>query len=225
MHKFLLLALWAVVSFFLYKIISSILIPDEIPYTKLYTTLFASPYQLSQAAFNLDAKSSVPTTILTTLPPSEQPVDGAGSPNFYSISISGTGINQQASPMRHEYIYKIFSPSRVNATFLSHILGREVSGKEAEYGEANGTISWIHHKLWHSYPREYPRVTFEEIELDNGLWYTSGIESFISTMETSALSGKNVARLIANEWAAEGSGGVSVGRKDEGDNTIDQVEL
>jgi prenylcysteine oxidase/farnesylcysteine lyase len=34
------------------------------------------------------------------------------------------------------------------------------------------------------------------------LWYTSGIESFISTMETSALSGKNVARLIRDEWVA-----------------------
>jgi prenylcysteine oxidase/farnesylcysteine lyase len=177
-------------------------IPDEIPYTKLYTTLFASPFQLNQAAFNLDAKSSVPTTILTTLPLSEQSVDGAGSPGFYSISISGTGINQRASPMRHEYIYKIFSPSRVTASFLSHILGQEVSKEEAEHGKANGTVSWIHHKIWNSYPREYPRVTFEEIEIDDRLWYTSGIESFISTMETSALSGKNVAKLIANEWAS-----------------------
>jgi prenylcysteine oxidase/farnesylcysteine lyase len=62
----------------------------------------------------------------------------------------------------------------------------------------------IHHKLWYSYPREYPRVTFEEIKLDDGLWYTSGIESFISTMETSALSGKNVARLIKDEWTTQG---------------------
>ncbi|XP_014561791.1 hypothetical protein COCVIDRAFT_85947 [Bipolaris victoriae FI3] len=176
-------------------------IPDEIPYTKLYTTLFATPFQLSQAAFNLDVKSPVPTAILTTLPPSEKAVDGAGSPNFYSISITGTGVNKRASPARHEYIYKIFSPSPVNATFLSHILGAEVSEEEAKHGEANGNVSWIHHKLWHSYPREYPRVTFEEIELDDGLWYTSGIESFISTMETSALSGKNVAKLIANGWA------------------------
>ncbi|USP73414.1 Farnesylcysteine lyase [Curvularia clavata] len=200
--------------------------PDEIPYTKLHTTLFASPFQLSQAAFNLDAKSPVPRAILTTLPPSEQPVDGVGSPNFYSISISGTAINQQASPMRKEYIYKIFSPSRVNATFLSHILSRDVSEEEAEHGEANGAVSWIHHKLWHSYPREYPRVTFEEIELDDGLWYTSGIESFISTMETSALSGKNVAKLIANEWAAGDSGkGGSGAAKDESGNEVYQGEL
>jgi prenylcysteine oxidase/farnesylcysteine lyase len=178
-------------------------IPDEIPYTKLYTTLFASPFRLDQKAFNLDTKTPVPQYVLTTLPPSEIPVDGVGSPNFYSVSISDAGLNPESSPVRLEYIYKIFSPARVNATFLSHILGQDVSNEEAEHGNANGTVSWIHHKLWYSYPREYPRVTFEEIKLDDGLWYTSGIESFISTMETSALSGKNVARLIKDKWAAQ----------------------
>ncbi|KAG7149750.1 hypothetical protein HYQ46_001329 [Verticillium longisporum] len=50
---------------------------------------------------------------------------------------------------------------------------------------------------------EYPRITFQEPALGNGLYYTSGIESFISTMETSALMGKNVARLIADELVAD----------------------
>jgi len=36
--------------------------------------------------------------------------------------------------------------------------------------------------------------------LDENLWYTSGIESFISTMETSALMGRNVAKLVVDEW-------------------------
>ena len=35
------------------------------------------------------------------------------------------------------------------------------------------------------------------------MWYTSGIESFISTMETSSLMGMNVARLIADGWKRE----------------------
>jgi prenylcysteine oxidase / farnesylcysteine lyase len=43
-------------------------------------------------------------------------------------------------------------------------------------------------------------VTFEETELAKGLYYTSGIESFISTMETSALMGMNVARLIMDDY-------------------------
>jgi prenylcysteine oxidase/farnesylcysteine lyase len=87
-------------------------------------------------------------------------------------------------------------------------------------------VSWIHHKLWYSYPREYPRVTFEEIKLDDGLWYTSGIESFISTMETSALSGKNVARLIKDEWVAQGlDDSYSKARKDGADDEQYQQEL
>lgn len=45
-------------------------------------------------------------------------------------------------------------------------------------------------------------MTFEEIELAPGIFYTSGIESFISTMETSALMGKNVARLVVDDYLA-----------------------
>ena len=36
------------------------------------------------------------------------------------------------------------------------------------------------------------------------LWYTSGIEGFISTMETSSLMGSNVARLIVDGLMAQG---------------------
>ena len=43
-------------------------------------------------------------------------------------------------------------------------------------------------------------MTFEDPELARGLYYTSGMESFISTMETSALMGMNVARLVVDDW-------------------------
>jgi prenylcysteine oxidase/farnesylcysteine lyase len=180
--------------------------PDVIPYVKMHVTLFASPLKLDPSAFNLGPGESVPQYVLTTLPASEKPLDGnPGSPGFYSISMHYTALNRQSSSPRQEYIYKIFSVEPITAGILSHILGHQVSDREAEGEDVNGTVSWVHRKVWDSYPREYPRVTFEEIELDgeNGaLWYTSGIESFISTMETSALSGKNVAKLIANKWEA-----------------------
>ncbi|KAF3004942.1 hypothetical protein E8E13_007463 [Curvularia kusanoi] len=181
--------------------------PDVIPYVKLHVTLFASPFKLDPSAFNLDPSEAVPQYILTTLPTSEKPADGdPGSPGFYSVSMHYTSLNRRATPPRQEFIYKIFSVESVTSTFLSHILGHSVTESEAQAGDVNGTISWVHRKVWHSYPREYPRVTFEEIRLDGdegALWYTSGIESFISTMETSALSGKNVARLIADKWESE----------------------
>lgn len=178
--------------------------PDAIPYVKLHVTLFASPFQLDPSAFNLAPGESVPQYILTTLPTSEKPSDGnPGSPGFYSISMHYTSLNRRASPPRQEFIYKIFSVEPITSTFLSHVLGQRVSDSEADGEDVNGAVSWVYRKIWHSYPREYPRVTFEEIQLDGedgSLWYTSGIESFISTMETSALSGKNVAKLIANKW-------------------------
>jgi prenylcysteine oxidase/farnesylcysteine lyase len=177
--------------------------PDTIPYMKLYTTLFASPYLLDPLAFNLAPGTPVPQYVLTTLPPSEPSTDSAGSPGFYSISIHNQFTNIHSTPPRLEYIYKIFSPSRVTPDLLSHFLGRPISDAETSHGTVNGSVSWIHHKIWYSYPREFPRVTFEEISLDDGLWYTSGIESFISTMETSALSGKNVARLVRDGWAGK----------------------
>jgi prenylcysteine oxidase/farnesylcysteine lyase len=47
-------------------------------------------------------------------------------------------------------------------------------------------------------------VTFQDPVIRDGLYYTSGIESFISTMETSALMGMNVARLIADDMLGVG---------------------
>jgi hypothetical protein len=98
---------------------------------------------------------------------------------------------------------------------MSGLLGLKAS-KGDMWGDFDGIdrlgkhdISWSYEKVWHSYPYELPRLSFERIRLEGelmdprGIWYTSGIESFISTMETSALMGKNVARLIANDFMAE----------------------
>ncbi|KAJ4341653.1 hypothetical protein N0V87_001668 [Didymella glomerata] len=184
--------------------------PDAIPYVKLHVTLFASPFKLDPAAFKLAPGEVVPQYVLTTLPPLENPRDGhPGSPDFYSVSMHYTSLNQHASPPRQEFIYKVFSVEPITAEILSSLLGHSVSETDAEGENVNGAVSWVHRKVWYSYPREYPRVTFEEIKLDGedgALWYTSGIESFISTMETSALSGKNAARLIADKWALEKKG-------------------
>jgi prenylcysteine oxidase/farnesylcysteine lyase len=184
-------------------------IPDHIPYVRLHVTLFASPLRLDPAAFNMEAGKQVPQYVLTTLPVGEthgSDPNGVGSPGFFSISIVSSGLNPLSTPPnRPEYVYKIFSPSRVNSTFLSKVLGIKVTESDAEDGDPNGLVSWIYHKIWRSYPYEYPRVTFDDIKLDEGLWYTSGIEAFISTMETSALMGKNVAQLIADEWVSRRS--------------------
>ena len=167
--------------------------PPEIPYVDLHVTLFTSPRKLNPQAFNL--ASGVPTTILTT-----PPKTNTNPPPFYSISTLRTLTN----PTTHqrEYLYKIFSPEPLPTPWLHSILtSRPAGGKD--HGERD--ITWIYEKLWQSYPYLPPRITFEDVQLDDEgkVWYTSGIESFISTMETSSLMGMNVARLIVDGWKEE----------------------
>ncbi|OJJ51397.1 hypothetical protein ASPZODRAFT_138495 [Penicilliopsis zonata CBS 506.65] len=192
-------------------------IPDEIPYVELYVTLFSSPHRLSPKYFDLagSGKTVVPETVLTTLPedsnlpPSQS---GVGPAGFWSISTLRTvnSPGSASSPAKH-YVYKIFSPQRVTAKFVSQILGleeEEKEGRDSTVFADNSSIedlpkhhiSWFHEKIWNPYPVLHPRVTFEEAVLAPNMWYTSGMESFISTMETSALMGKNVAALMFQSW-------------------------
>ncbi|KAL2072362.1 hypothetical protein VTL71DRAFT_11705 [Oculimacula yallundae] len=176
--------------------------PDVIPYVTLHVTLFATNKTFSPLFFNLTAGTEVPTTILTTLPADEvpeAPPKGVGSPGFFSISTLRQVINPKT--LEKEYLYKIFSPEKITSEFLSKLFATEVpedlSSIKADSGDA---ITWYYPKVWQSYPYELPRVTFEDPELARGFYYTSGIESFISTMETSALMGMNVAQLIVNDY-------------------------
>lgn len=180
-------------------------LPDSIPYVHLHVTLFASPHTLSPLAFNLLPTASVPEVILTTLPhgASNSAPHVRAPAGFFSISTLRTVRNAAYHTPRVEYLYKIFSPQPINATFLAHLLGfRTHAATLAEVAEED--LSWVYEKRWCSYPYLPPRVTFEEPQLAAGLWYTSGIEGFISTMETCSLMGMNVARLVVDEWEEKG---------------------
>ncbi|KAI9797834.1 MAG: hypothetical protein M1835_006356 [Candelina submexicana] len=176
--------------------------PHKIPYVQLHVTLFTSPHRISPQAFNLSHSTLVPQMILTTLKPNEHPASreaGVGSTGFFSISTQRKVTNPSTDPPSQEYLYKIFSPTPVNSTFLARLLDLPApSTPDSDLPDED--ISWRADKLWYSYPYLYPRITFDDIQLDRGLWYTSGIESFISTMETSSLMGMNVGRLIADDW-------------------------
>ncbi|KAL3462999.1 hypothetical protein BJX64DRAFT_258006 [Aspergillus heterothallicus] len=184
--------------------------PDTIPFQTLHVTLFSSPHPLSWKYFNLKGPSErTPETILTTLPKEIDLGDaeeGVGPAGFWSISTLRTVHTKDEET---HYVYKIFSPTRPTETFIRDILGLEqpawaLQDSESDYSNIGDIpkddVSWFYEKIWHPYPFMYPRVTFEEPILAPGIWYTGGIESFISTMETSALMGKNVAALIARSW-------------------------
>lgn len=196
---------------------------DKIPYVKLHVTLFASPFAISPEFLGLKAGSAVPTTVLTTYADAEDGtsgLEGVGKTGFFSISTLRTIVNPTTG--KDEYLYKIFSPSEVTPEFLSSLLGAKVpetfTGAEApvEGKETVEPVSWYYPHLFHSYPKALPRVTFQDPILGNGVYYTSGIESFISTMETSALMGKNVARLIVDDALGLSTGhAVDAGKESE----------
>ena len=193
-------------------------IPDDIPYVKLHVTLLTSPRRISPRFFGFDDPNArVPETILTTLPENVElgpDPRGVGPVGFWSISTLRTVdylvIKDGEEKREQHYVYKIFSPERPTAEFIAQILGIENSNGTDSVAVPPGNatigdlpkneISWFYEKLWYPYPILYPRVTFEETVLAPNVWYTSGIESFISTMETSALMGRNVAALMVQSW-------------------------
>ncbi|TKA58593.1 hypothetical protein B0A55_11887 [Friedmanniomyces simplex] len=187
-------------------------LPEAIPYVQLHVTLLTSPHLLSPAFFNMPPGKPAPKVILTTLPADEEPQEGAagvGTPGFFIISLLSPVTNPKTGG--REYLYKIFSPEPPSSAFLTHLLGLKQPHHHTESGISEEDISWIYRKVWNSYPYEVPRVTFEEIQLDDNLFYTSGMDAFISTMETNALMGMNVARLIADQWQARVANGTAKG--------------
>jgi prenylcysteine oxidase / farnesylcysteine lyase len=184
--------------------------PEAIDYIALHVTIFASPHLLSPKFFQLGEQKAVPSTILTTLPFRSL---GEHDPSFFfSISTLRT-VPPGKHSAKTQYVYKIFSHQPLKASSIADLYGFEFVPNHKDGPNAGietleqDHISWYHHKLWHSYPVEKPRSTFEKIKLDgdideaSGVWYTSGIEPFISTMETSALMGRNVAKLIVDRVA------------------------
>jgi prenylcysteine oxidase/farnesylcysteine lyase len=182
--------------------------PEQIPYVTLHVTLFTSPHKVSPVYFSLADQKDVPETIITTLPEGldlgdARGVDAVGPAGFWSIS---TLRSIRENSARTQYLYKIFSPTPVTGSWLSNVLGFDYSNTTVAdplTALSKADVTWAVQKMWHSYPYEVPRTTFSKIRYDWGnagsLWYTSGIESFISTMETSALMGKNVAKLVTDE--------------------------
>jgi prenylcysteine oxidase / farnesylcysteine lyase len=198
-------------------------LPSSVDYVSLHVTLFTSPHILSATFFGMPADhyKHVPSTILTTLSPDSN--SSSIEPHkFYSIStLQVLDLAPEGDIASPQYLYKIFSPAPLTGTLMSQLFGFEDSYANKTVTDPISDIpkehlTWFYEKKWHSYPYEIPRTLFERIRLDGrpgsgkGIWYTSGIEPFISTMETSALMGMNVAKLIVDEleWREKETDGI-----------------
>ena len=189
-------------------------VPAPVPYVKLYVKLFTSPYELSASAFGLPWDASVPDTILTTLsPPSSSsddqcPLNGDGSKlsdkvGFFSLSKLRTIYNPRLH--QKEYLYKLFSPTMNGFGYTCHFFGFPIGSDidSSSCGQNHSVVTWSYQRSWNSYPYEYPRTEFEPHSLDGDLWYTGGMDNFISTMETNALMGRKVASDIVDQWTGK----------------------
>lgn len=205
-------------------------IPYNAKYVTLFTSprrLSPSFFGLESQS---DVPSSVLTTLTEDLNDKlgfERGRDAVGPTGFWSISTLRTLTTNPISP-EPQYLYKIFSAAPLTATFLAQLFdipytpvpsSASVESLSAIIDDPisalpRDAITWSYEKTWAAYPYETPTATFENFSLpfvdqpnshdgSSGLWYTSGIESFISTMETSALAGRNVAKLIVDRLEAE----------------------
>lgn len=192
---------------------------EPTPFVTLYVTLFSSPHKLSPKFFGFNDTDKVPNSIITTLPKDldlgTRP-DGVGPTNFWSISTLAKVKSPSAGNEEH-FVYKIFSPEQPTAVFISEILGLgDSTDNDSTIGDLpQNDISWFYEKVWHPYPYLYPRSRFDPILLAPGLWYAGGIEAFVSTMETSALMGKNIAALIFKSWEETSTGFAKDSNADE----------
>lgn len=142
----------------------------NVNYVNLHVTLFAVKSKLNGNYFNF--KGEVPSTVLTAKTANKDIP-------FFSISYQRY-INKTG-----DYVYKVFSPTKPSKNFLLLLVDR------------GSQLTWIHRKLWQSYPYLSPIDNFIDFKLDDNLYYLNTMETFISTMETSALAGANVAAILA----------------------------
>ncbi|KEF62449.1 uncharacterized protein A1O9_00421 [Exophiala aquamarina CBS 119918] len=205
-------------------------IPYNTKYVTLFTSprrLSPSFFGLESQS---EVPSSILTTLTKDLNDklgSQRGRQAVGPTGFWSISTLRTLVTNPISS-EPQYLYKIFSAAPLTAGFLAQLFDipytpttttssshKTLPAKDDPISMLpRSVITWSYEKTWAAYPYETPTATFENFSLpfvdhpdshdgSSGLWYTSGIESFISTMETSALAGRNVARLIVDRLEAE----------------------
>jgi len=121
--------------------------------------------------FGLSPSDVVPDTIFTT-PNSSAP--------FVVLSLEDTAVNGQG-------IYKTFSNEDLSASINQIYLD----------------VSETYIQAWtFTFPDLTPAPEdYQPIELGNGIYYTSPIESMASAMECSAIAGRNIAKLIHNKYS------------------------
>src|SRR5436853_604539 len=138
-------------------------------------------WQIFQRMIQESGAHEIPSTAVTSLSRDTQVI----SHPAYVIKTKAQPSKESEVPENVEETYP------VTADFLSMIFGTNISESVVGSQGPDGTevISWFYPHVFNSYPIAYPRFTFQDPIVGAGLYYTSGMVSFISTMETNALMG------------------------------------
>ena len=166
--------------------------PPESGLFNLYTTVLATDKRLSTTFLNITSFSSLPDIIVPTIPlfPHSSP---SSDPDIVSISCSG--CDNPTSPN----IYTISSRIFLSAEHFDQLF--DVPASSSGISLPSG-ISSIHQSAKICYSRT-PDTAFPPIELDKGIYYITSIERISSSPEAAMLMGRNVARLIVDDWDRE----------------------
>lgn len=194
-------------------------------YEPLYATVLTTPHLLSPSFFGLEHDQQVPDEILTRKEDggernAEQDTERA----FFRIIRRGTILSAPSNYTQRENLYEILTPDQIRPSFLRNLFDiPEVEPPPPDdrphdcdkdidrfWNISCKDVSWIltGEQSEMKYPVFEPFASAEEldkrapIKLSDGLWYTSGMELIESRMEAMMLSGKNVARLMVDEWLA-----------------------
>ncbi|KAF9650736.1 hypothetical protein BDM02DRAFT_1305567 [Thelephora ganbajun] len=151
--------------------------PHETIFTTVLTTNASHP---DPTYFGLKQTAMVPRTILTTIgKDGEEP--GFLSLKYYNVIQRGG---------QEEYVVKILSKEKLPKESLERLFGPE-------------SVRWVHTHEWKT-PVLTPTTTFPPIKLDKGFYYVNAFDSIISTLESSIVSGRNVADLLLREDFSSG---------------------
>jgi len=189
----------------------------RIPYSsweKMHVTVFTTPGRLAPGSFGLGDGDhpGMPQRILSTLGDSERNLEGysggsgVGKAGWWTIEHSGTvtrPIKENDAAIcddpalckysvRTENVYKILSPSELSNDTIMHML-------------SNQEITWIYRHFWkHAFvtpsPSRFDKSDMK-IKLDDGLWYTAGVEGSWGGLEAAVTMGKRVAAEIHAKWS------------------------
>jgi len=153
----------------------------ERPHQSILTTVISTNASYPDPTyFGLKPGSRVARTILTTVR------EGGEEPEFLSLkyhSIIRANGNE-------EYVVKILSEEKLSGETLERLFGPE-------------SVKWIRTHEWKT-PVLTPTTTFPPIKLDKGFYYVNAFDSIISTLESSIVSGRNVADLLLREDFSSG---------------------